>query len=190
MTPATLAIYLREYRVPFPVGVDVAGSGDPIPQTMRAYKMQGTPTTLLVDASGRLRKHHFGMEDDARLICRHRSADCRTRKALTGRRRAGEARYTAITMPNTATYCAPQPCCSRASNLLKRHVYVGMCGHPLPQTQRQNASAGAACQPFYAWRAHQCLGLQPLPIQNTPMPQVAFSRLAWHGRGHDSPARH
>lgn len=36
--------------------------------TMRAYNMQGTPTTLLVDASGRLRKHHFGMEDDARLI--------------------------------------------------------------------------------------------------------------------------
>ena len=35
---------------------------------MRVYNMQGTPTTLLVDASGRMRKHHFGMEDDARLI--------------------------------------------------------------------------------------------------------------------------
>lgn len=68
MTPAALAVYLQEFRVPFPVGVDVAGVDGPIPQTMRAYGTQGTPTTLLIDAVGRLRKNHFGVESDQRLI--------------------------------------------------------------------------------------------------------------------------
>ena len=31
-----------------------AGIGDPIPQTMRAYAMQGTPTLCLIDPQGRL----------------------------------------------------------------------------------------------------------------------------------------
>ena len=68
MTPAALAVYLYEFRVPFPVGVDKAGIGGPIPQTMRTYRMQGTPTTLLIDAQGRLRKNHFGVQSDQSLI--------------------------------------------------------------------------------------------------------------------------
>lgn len=68
MTPAALAVYLHEFCMPFPVGVDMAGSDGPIPQTMRAYTAQGTPTTLLVDGAGRLRKHHFGVESDQQLI--------------------------------------------------------------------------------------------------------------------------
>ncbi len=68
MGPAALAVYLHEFRVPFPVGVDMPGVNDPIPQTMRAYNTQGTPTTLLIDASGRLRKHHFGVESDQQLM--------------------------------------------------------------------------------------------------------------------------
>ena len=68
MTPAALAVYLYEFRVRFPVGVDMAGIGDPIPQTMRDYHTQGTPTTLLIDGAGRLRKHHFGLESDQQLI--------------------------------------------------------------------------------------------------------------------------
>jgi hypothetical protein len=68
MTPAALAVYLHEFRVPFPVGVDAAGIHGPIPQTMHAYGMQGTPTMLLIDAAGHLRKHHFGVESDKVLI--------------------------------------------------------------------------------------------------------------------------
>ncbi len=64
MTPEALAVYLHEFRIPFPVGVDQAVADDPIPKTMRAYDMQGTPTTLLIDGTGRLRKHHFGVEPD------------------------------------------------------------------------------------------------------------------------------
>ena len=35
---------------------------------MLPRSMQGTPTTLLIDAQGRLRKNHFGVESDQRLI--------------------------------------------------------------------------------------------------------------------------
>ncbi len=34
---------------------------------MRAYAMQGTPTTLLFDAHGRLRRQVFGVHDDLLL---------------------------------------------------------------------------------------------------------------------------
>ncbi len=68
MTPDALAVYLHEFRVPFPVGVDVAGDDGPIPKTMQAYNMMGTPTTLLIDRAGRLRKSHFGVESDQALI--------------------------------------------------------------------------------------------------------------------------
>lgn len=64
----SLRAFLHEYRVRFPVGVDAPGpAGDPMPRTMRAYEMQGTPTTLLIDARGRLRRQVFGVHDDLLL---------------------------------------------------------------------------------------------------------------------------
>jgi peroxiredoxin len=64
----SLRAFLHEYRVRFPVGVDAPGpEGDPVPRTMRAYGMQGTPTTILIDAQGRLRAHAFGVHDDLSL---------------------------------------------------------------------------------------------------------------------------
>lgn len=62
-----LAVFLHENRIRYPVGVDAAGDGDPIPKTMRAYAMQGTPTLILIDRAGRLRLQHFGLVDDLRL---------------------------------------------------------------------------------------------------------------------------
>jgi len=61
MGPAALEAFLHEYRIAFPVGVDrPADNGDPIPSTMRRYAMQGTPTLLLIDREGRLRRQTFG----------------------------------------------------------------------------------------------------------------------------------
>lgn len=65
--PVSLEAFLHEYRYTFPVGVDVHTDGDPLPLTMRAYAMQGTPTLLLIDAQGRLREQHFGVLDDLAL---------------------------------------------------------------------------------------------------------------------------
>ncbi len=69
MTPVSLQAFLHEYRISFPVGVDAssADAQDPIPMTMRAYAMQGTPSLLLIDRQGDLRRHTFGAEDDLTL---------------------------------------------------------------------------------------------------------------------------
>ncbi len=67
MTPQALDVFIREYRLTFPIGVDRPGPAGPIPQTMAAYAMQGTPTLILIDRRGRLRKQAFGTEDDMRV---------------------------------------------------------------------------------------------------------------------------
>jgi len=64
----SLRAFLYEYRFRFPVGVDAPDpEGDAIPQTMRAYGMRGTPTTVLIDARGRRRRQVFGVHDDLLL---------------------------------------------------------------------------------------------------------------------------
>lgn len=67
MTPVSLEAFLHEYRITFPVGVDETDSSSPIPLTMQAYAMRGTPTTLLFDRSGHLRRNVFGHVPDLRL---------------------------------------------------------------------------------------------------------------------------
>lgn len=64
---AALQAFLHEYRLRFPVGIDAASENGPIPRTMAAYQMQGTPTLILIDRLGRLRKQKFGHETDLRL---------------------------------------------------------------------------------------------------------------------------
>lgn len=59
MRPVSLEAFLHEYRITFPVGVDAEGTG-PMPKTMDAYQMRGTPTLLLIDKAGQLRANHFG----------------------------------------------------------------------------------------------------------------------------------
>jgi hypothetical protein len=67
MGPEALAVYLHENRIGYPVGVDTHEQGHAMPATMRAYAMQGTPTLVLIDRMGRLRRQHFGLIDDLRL---------------------------------------------------------------------------------------------------------------------------
>lgn len=64
MTPVSLAAFLHEFRITFPVGVDAAGGAGGIPRTMRAYGMQGTPSLALIDRQGDLRRLSFGAGDD------------------------------------------------------------------------------------------------------------------------------
>jgi len=67
MTPQALRVFIHEFRLTFPIGVDTPGEGSPLPQTMTAYGMQGTPSLILIDAQGFIRKHSFGVESDMRL---------------------------------------------------------------------------------------------------------------------------
>lgn len=65
--PVSLAAFLHEYRIRFPVAVDLAGDTGPLPQTMDRYALEGTPTLLLIDRAGALRARHFGAVPDLAL---------------------------------------------------------------------------------------------------------------------------
>jgi len=66
MTPSLLEPFLKAERISIPIVVDKP-NGAGIPKTMEAYGMQGTPTLLLFDRQGRLRRHYLGSVDDVRL---------------------------------------------------------------------------------------------------------------------------
>jgi peroxiredoxin len=67
MNPAALKVFMHEYNIPFPVGIDTAQTGHPIPLTMQAYELRGTPSILLIDRNGSVRLHHLGQIDDLQL---------------------------------------------------------------------------------------------------------------------------
>lgn len=67
MQPVSLAAYIHENRLRFPIAVDRPNSHGGIPATMRAYDMQGTPTLILIDRQGRMRQHAFGHVPDLAL---------------------------------------------------------------------------------------------------------------------------
>lgn len=101
MTPVSLQAFLREYRIGFPVGVDRPGTHGPIPQTMQAYAMRGTPTLTLIDAQGRIRHQHFGQVSD--LVLGAQIA------ALVHEAQA-ESRVPRMPTPEPATACDTQGC--------------------------------------------------------------------------------
>ncbi|KLN61921.1 alkyl hydroperoxide reductase [Kiloniella spongiae] len=67
MGPESLKAFLYEYRITFPVGIDMPAGQGPIPKTMASYQLQGTPTLLLIDRQGRLRRQKFGIMSDLQL---------------------------------------------------------------------------------------------------------------------------
>lgn len=66
MTPVSLAAFIHEYDLRFPVGVDQPGAAA-MPKTMEAYSMRGTPSLIIIDRQGRLRANHFGQATDMRV---------------------------------------------------------------------------------------------------------------------------
>lgn len=67
MTPTSLEAFLHEYRIAFPVAVDRPSPDGPIPMTMAAYGLRGTPSTIVIDRDGYIVRHSFGAEDDLGL---------------------------------------------------------------------------------------------------------------------------
>ena len=66
-SPETLEAFLHEYQIHFPVGIDAHAPGEAQPVTMRAYGMQGTPTLVIIDRNGLLRRQTFGHLPDLLL---------------------------------------------------------------------------------------------------------------------------
>ncbi len=68
MGKATLKAFLHENRITFPVGIDRPQMPEtPVPITMERYRLRGTPSTVLIDKAGRLRKQTFGHVPDLQL---------------------------------------------------------------------------------------------------------------------------
>ncbi|MBI4030056.1 MAG: redoxin domain-containing protein [Proteobacteria bacterium] len=64
MRRPALEAFAHEFRLGFPIGIDRHENGEGMPRTMKTYNMQGTPTLVLIDGSGMLRKQKFGHEHD------------------------------------------------------------------------------------------------------------------------------
>lgn len=62
-----LEAFIHEYRLRWPIGVDEADPHSPLPKTMAAWGLQGTPSLVLLDRSGRPQLSHFGHLDDLGL---------------------------------------------------------------------------------------------------------------------------
>lgn len=65
-TPEALAAFIEQHGFRFTIAHD-APNGRDLPKTFAAYELQGTPTVLLYDRQGRLRRHYLGAVDDVRL---------------------------------------------------------------------------------------------------------------------------
>jgi peroxiredoxin len=70
MTPVSLRAFAVENRLRFPIAVDRHEDGMPEPVTFSRYHMQGTPTTVLIDRSGRIRDRAFGSIPDLTIGAR------------------------------------------------------------------------------------------------------------------------
>ncbi|AOB27138.1 redoxin domain-containing protein [Bordetella bronchiseptica] len=67
MGPEALRVFNHEYRWSFPIGIDRPDPDGDMPLTMRAYRLGGTPSLVLLDRRGRIRLHHLGRLDDLAL---------------------------------------------------------------------------------------------------------------------------
>lgn len=67
MNAAALKVFMYEYRLDFPIGIDQADAHQDIPLTMQAYQLQGTPSMVLIDREGVIRFHHFGRCEDLHI---------------------------------------------------------------------------------------------------------------------------
>lgn len=67
ITPISVQVFIREYRLTFPIGLDQLSEDGHISLTMRRYEMRGAPTTILIGRDGRIRHRSFGQEDDMAL---------------------------------------------------------------------------------------------------------------------------
>jgi peroxiredoxin len=64
---AVLKAFIQEYRLKFPIALDQPNAASPIPHTMERYNMRGTPSLVLIDRNGHVRKHAFGAVEDLRI---------------------------------------------------------------------------------------------------------------------------
>lgn len=65
-----LEVFIHEYRLTFPIAIDMPAVQGSIPHTMQAYELSGTPSLVLIDRAGFSRFSHFGRIDDMEVGAR------------------------------------------------------------------------------------------------------------------------
>lgn len=108
MTAQALETFLSEYRIPFPVGVDMPSPDNDVPQTMLSYAMRGTPTLTLIDQQGYLRQQYFGQvpttpPSPSDTDSRYRYILCALRAAHSGNFRFPPGKPILLVLPTPVT---------------------------------------------------------------------------------------
>ena len=67
MNAEALRVFVHEYGLSFPIGIDQPSALEQVPLTMQAYALRGTPSLVVLDREGHIRLNHFGHLDDLRL---------------------------------------------------------------------------------------------------------------------------
>jgi hypothetical protein len=110
-TPQQLEVFLEENHFHFPVAIDKQNGGV-LPETMDAYELQGTPTLLIFDRQGRLRRHYLGQVDDVRVAAEVMALTIEARDAPREQSIALERRLAAVLVdPNDHQHEHDGSCC-------------------------------------------------------------------------------
>lgn len=67
MNAEALQVFVHEYGLSFPIGIDQPSANGYVPLTMQAYALRGTPSLVVLDRKGHIRLNHLGHLDDLRL---------------------------------------------------------------------------------------------------------------------------
>lgn len=109
---AALEAFVAEHGLSFPVALDKTGDKGSLPKTMEAYEIQGTPSILIFDRQGRLRRHYLGQVDDLRLGAEVMAFTIEAREAPREQSIALERRLAAVlTDPNEHHHHHDGGCC-------------------------------------------------------------------------------
>jgi peroxiredoxin len=65
--PEVIERFIKEQNITFPVALDEHQDGERLGETMKSHEFRGTPTMLLLDRDGNLRKKGFGSDGDMQL---------------------------------------------------------------------------------------------------------------------------
>jgi hypothetical protein len=125
--PAALEAFVEEHGWPFAIAIDQA-NGQGLPKTMAAYEMQGTPTLLVFDRQGRLRRHYLGHVDDVRLAAEVMALALEDAKAPREVSIAIERRLAAVLVDPDA-----------------HHHHDGCCGHDHGHGHHHEHAHGSGC---------------------------------------------
>ncbi len=132
-----LEAFVAEHHLSFPIALDKT-NGKSLPETMEAYEIQGTPTLLIFDRQGRLRRHYLGQVDDFRLGAEVMALTIEARDAPREQSIALERRLAAVLVDPNEHHHHEGGCCGghghshdHGHDHARAHAHEGGCcgGH-------------------------------------------------------------